>query len=367
MKRTVKFNEKIALEVFTILNDFYQRGVGIFNEKNLPQNRWPPIDAKPLSDKELTDFFFYAALTMRGGIISDDPFRWLWNLREKHPALFDPALVVKKWTPEKIRERLVAAGMSYKGLEIPRFWYKNSVNLCKWWGGDLRNVFKYGVLEFEEAFRRIDYERSTIGFYGMRRKIFSLLTIWLQEKNLIPVFPTPIPVDFHAMRVLWATEILDTNKWARPFTPNEKHPEQLAGKTTMRVWYSLPDQIAIWSQKFLQKTNIPHMTINPALWILSRSLCSGQLQNLTKKDGTVYVETEKLRKNHNLWPPSYQDPCHICPVEKWCKWCIPSAPYYNWGLLVRIGKRVPFPQQYLIGFENLNHKPRKKNRGADQA
>jgi hypothetical protein len=365
MKKTVRFNEKIALEVFTILDDFYKKGIGIFSEKNLPQNRWPPVNS-PIPDKELVNFFFYAALTMRGGIISDDPFMWLWNLRKKLPMLFDPELVVKKWTPEKIREKLIAAGLSYKGSEIPQFWYKNSVNLCKWWDGDLRNVFKYGVLEFEEAFRRIDYERSATGFYGMRRKIFSLLTIWLQEKGFVPVFPTPIPVDFHAMRVLWATEILDTNKWAQPFSPKEKHPKQLAGKTMVRVWYSLPDQIAIWSQKFFQRANISHLTINPALWILSRSLCSGQLQNLTKKKGIIYVETEKLRKNHNLWPAHYQDPCHTCPIDKWCKWCIPSAPYYNWGMLVRIGKRVPYPQQYLVGFENLNHRPRKKNRGADQ-
>lgn len=348
MKKIIKFNEEIALEVFTVLDGLYKKESGILNKENLPQTRWAPSEVKPLSDKELTNFFFYVALTQRGGIVSDDPFRLLWELREKDPLLFNPETVAEKMTPEQISKKLIEAGSTYKALEIPRCWHKNSVNLCKWWDGDLRNVFKYGVPNFEEAFRRIDYKRSKTGFYGMRRKIFSLLVIWLQEKELIPVFPTPIPVDFHAMRILWATEIIDMKNWARPFSPKEKHPKQLAKKTAIRIWDSFPDQIAIWSQKFLEKNDISHLTINPALWILSRTLCADHLQNSTEKNGTVFTETEKLQKNHVLWPSNYQDPCHVCPIEKWCKWCIPSAPYYKWGLLVRIGKRVPCPQRYLF-------------------
>lgn len=366
MKKTVKFNEKIALEVFTVLDDLYRKRVGIFKDNALPQNRWGSTEEKPLSDKEITDFFFFAALTMRGGIVSDDPFKLLWNLREKNPEMFKPEIVAEKLSVPQIQKNLNQVGIVYKDLDFAKSWLQNSQNLCQWWGGDLRNVFKHGVPDFEEAFRRIDYEKSKTGFYGMRRKIFSLLTIWLQEKNLVPLFPTPIPVDFHAMRILWATEIIDVTKWARPFSPKEKHPAQLAGKATIRVWFSFPDQVAIWSQKFLQKIGISHLTINPALWILSRSLCAAQIQNLVKDDGKIYVETEELRINHRLWPKNYPDPCHVCPIEKWCKWCIPSTPYYRWGLLLRVGKRVPYPQPHLFGFENLNHKPRKKNRGADR-
>jgi len=367
MEKKVRFNESIAAEVFTVLDRYYREKKGVLISAGLPEDNYPPKEAN-LSEKEIVDFFFYTALTMRGGMVSDSPFKLLWSLREKNPGMFNPEIVIAHWSMEKIRKTFTETGFLYKNWEIPKCWYQNSVNLCQWWGGDVRNVFKYGVSEFEEAFRRIDYEKSKVGFYGMRRKIFSLLTIWLQEKGLIPIFPTPIPVDFHAMRILWATEIVDAGKLARPFTPKPQHPEQIRGKTAISINFTgtgFPDQIAIWSQKFLQKIDISHMTINPILWILSRSLCAGQFQNITKDDAKTYVETDDLQKNSNLWPKNYQDPCHVCPIEKWCKWSIPAAPYYRWGLLLKIGKRVSYPQKYLAGFENINHKHRKKNRGAN--
>lgn len=364
-RKKVKFNEAIALKVFQVLDKAWRKRKGIFKNSILPQERWPAKkELSSLSKKDIANWLFYAALPMRGGLVSEDPFRLFWQLRKNCPEIFEPEIVAKKWSPEEVLKTLNKAGIKYKDKEHAENWCKNSKNLHLYWGNDVRNVFRYGVIEFEEAFRRIDYKKSKIPLFGMRRKIFSLLTIWLQEKSLIPIFPAPIPIDFHALRVLWATEIINLNGWAKPFTPKEKHPEQLAGKVAIRVWESLIDQIMIWSQKFLQKSEISHLIINPALWFLSRSLCAGHFQNSSRKNATKYVETEDLLENPDLWPRNYKNPCAYCPVENWCKWAIPNAPYYRWGILVRIGKRVPYPKLYLPGMESP-HEGLKKNRGAD--
>lgn len=364
-RKIIKFNEEIALRVFSVLNEAWQEKSGIFKDAVLPQDRWPPKEElSSLSEKDLADWLFYCALPMRGGLVSEDPFKIFWKLRKKYPEMFRPEIVAEKWTTEMIKKAFNEIGMNYKDKEHSESWCKNSKNLFRYWENDIRNVF-WGVTRFEEAFKRIDYERNEKGFYGMRRKIFSLLTIWLQEKGLIQIFASPLPVDFHALRILWATEIIDLKNWARPFLSKERHPQQLAGKTAIRVWYSLTDQITIWSEKFLNQHKISHLTINPALWVLSRSLCAGHFQNTVREDATKYVETERLIKNPNLWPKKYKNPCAYCFIEEWCKWAIPSAPYYRWGILIRLGKRIPYPiTKFLPGFEPPP-KIRKKNRGAD--
>jgi hypothetical protein len=224
------------------------------------------------------------------------------------------------------------------------------VILNRWWGGDVRNVFG-GVGEFEEAFRRVDYYRSKAGFKGMRRKIFSLLVIWLQEKKLIPLFPGPIPIDFHAFRILWQTEILNLHSKEKPFLPRSYHPEQLKGKTAVRVSETLMDSVAKWSQKFICENNFSHLNINPAIWVLSRSLCAGHFQASSRQNKTLFVDQEELLGNFGLWPKKYEDRCGYCPIEKWCRWIVPSGPYYGSALLVKIGERIPFPIMRLPGVE----------------
>ncbi len=349
----ISFNEVNAHQVFGILDKMWVQKKGIFKKNNvLPENRYPVI----ADEREYANFLFCAALPMRGGVISDSPFRWLWELRRKFPSLFEPEAVAKLWLPEEILDAfrtvtvkvLNGNGIGEKGYGVlsmhaeqhAKNWYENLSVLHRSWGGDIRNVF-LSVSDFEEAFARIDYKRSEKPFKGMRRKIFSLLTIWLQEKELIPLFPTPIPVDFHALRILWATEVIDF-AFAKPFVPREKHSPQLSGKIAVRMFEGYIDQVAIWSQKFIQKNGFSHMNINPAIWILSRVLCAENFQNSSRKDGKRYFEAGEIMKNPDIWPNKYRDPCLSCPLEYFCKWAIPSAPYYRWGLLTRISERVAY-------------------------
>ncbi len=369
----IKIDKEKALRLFTILDKLWQKKEGICEGVVLPQN----LQSNPSDPKECALWLFYCSLPMRGGLVSEDPFKWMYVLKELFPEMFIPEIVCREWTPEKIVNAFQVAtkkilngngvgisgsgAMGYKADEYAGAWFGNSVVLHKYWGGDVRNVF-WGVLDFEEAFRRVDYRHNEAGFKGMRRKIFSLLAIFLQEKGIIPVFPTPIPIDFHAMRILWGTEALILNGCAKPFMPKEKHPKSLEGRLSIRVSEKFIDQIAKWSQKFLRENNLSHLNVNPAIWVLSRSLCSEHFQTGSRKDGNEYVDAEALLRNKE-WPKNYRNPCKYCDIEKLCQWIIPAAPYYRWGYLIRISERVPFPYEtmHLPGLD-LKFRSRRKQR-----
>lgn len=355
----MRMNESRALDVLSIINDGWRDKTGIFSGIVLPQDRYNPEFS---DDVEHTNWLFFAALPMRGGIVSEDPFKWLLAMKKRFPEMFVPK-IVSKWKQERMEEcfRVItkeilngngtgANGggvMSYKSDQHANAWIKNASVLHKNWGGDPRNIFD-GCADFESAFGRIDYQKVDDGIKGMRRKIFSLFTIWLQERNLIPIFPTPIPVDFHALRVLFATGIIDWESVAKPFVPQEgKHPSQLAGKLAIRISEKFINEIAMWSQEFLWRSGLPYLNVNPGVWVLSRSLCAEHFQCSSRGDGKMYVDGIKRIK----WPKKYGDPCSACPVSEFCKWMIPAAPYYRWGLVVRLGERIVYPQAFLPGVD----------------
>lgn len=394
----VSFNEERALALFQIIARDWEQHTGPFRGVVLPQDRWIP----PAVGRELGLWFFYAVLTQRGGIMSEDPFKILLDLWEQQHDLFEPEAVVANWTPDKIERALrdaiivrmnqaAAAAASkatangnghasacdarqltlfggepddpidlrvqpalqpvnapqdqikgYKLTEHARSWFENSRALATYWESDVRNVFRYGVTEFEEAFRRIDYVRQPlVGFIGMRRKIFSLLVIWMQEKNLIPLFPAPIPVDFHALRVLWDTGVV-TFTDERPVPAKPRYPETLIGRRSVGIHERIVDEIAMWSQRFMVQHGLRHDFVNPGLWCLSRELCALHAQNATRKDGQEYLFPEQLEADPRLWPADYWDPCDHCPVEHLCTGVSPSGPYYRWGMLLWL-KRIKNP------------------------
>jgi hypothetical protein len=350
------FNENKARDVFSVINNHWQYKTGVFRNVVLPQDQWE----LPKNATDLALLLFYAALFMRGGINSEDAFRWIYRVWLKQPDLFVPAVIMEKHTPETIEAvfRLAESQYSenngskktnplhYKADQHSRAWIENSRYLLDKWKGDPLGIFD-GVATFEEAFSKIN--RKVI---GMRRKIFSLYTIWLQEKKLIPLFPTPIPVDFHALRILWATKIMSLEDLP-PFNSNGTYPEVLHGKVAMRMRESLIDTVAMWSQNFLGPT-LSHTNINPALWVLSRDLCAMHHQNSSRKNGMVLVEASELRHNPDAWPANYKNPCFFCPIEKWCTGTVPAAPYYRWGVLLRTERVHYAPRQLLLPTINWN-------------
>lgn len=350
----INFNEDKALAVFKILDEQWRKKFGVFEGVVLPQNRW----SLPMkTNREKANFLFYSAIFMRGAIISEDPFRGLGSLWESFPHIFDPKIVISKGLKsDDIKDALAKVLLKplngddepkkvfnlYKVEQFTNSWINNSRLVVEKFNGDVLNIFR-GVNDFEEAFARIDYKRyKGNGLTGMRRKIFSLLTIWLQEKNLIPHFPTPIPVDFHALRILWETEIISLPE-LKPLKLNDRHPQIYEGKVALRLNNEeFINIITRWSQDFLSKVKISHLNINPALWVLSRELCVKNYQTTSKGRGTILIEPNELRQNPKLWPRKYHDPCSVCPIETFCTGVIPAAPYYIWGILMRL-ERISYP------------------------
>ncbi len=370
----VHFNEKRALEVLPILADLWRRREGVFKGERLPQELWE-VKGDP---EDVARYYFYASHTMRGGIVSEDPFRWILSLREHFPDAFRPHEVAQLWTPNKLKlaaqeitKHMIVDGVRYetKGTgalgfkfdELAEHWCHNSKVIADNWGGNVLNIFD-GVSDFEELFGRIDNKKNLngTGIKGMRRKIFSLFTIFLQERDLVPRFPTPIPVDFHALRVLWETGVIDIV--TKPLPVNDRYPKMLHGFPSVGIDETVTDAVAMWSQGFLSKHGLSHMEVNPALWVLSRKLCAEHFQNISRDKGKTFVLPEDLKRNQGLWPKKYRDPCGLCPVQSFCTKMIPAAIYYDVGKLVPI-ERVHYPQKLLDGLDWQHHIIPKSRKG----
>ena len=358
----VEFNEERALAVFRILSLEWRAKRGVFANVVLPQDR---LRRLPRNNERKINFLFYSALFMRGGIISEDPFRWLIALYDAWPEYFNPEFIVRKGlTPDDIKKAFIAITpkvlaqnglvkrrkengsgqpFAYKIEQHAKAWIANSQFFVDRFKGNILNIYD-GVRDFEEAFARVNrkdqWKYNGDGIMGMRRKIFALFTIWLQEKHLLPLFPTPIPVDFHALRVLWATRIFHLPNLP-PFKIKDRHPKSYAGKTVTQVREKLIDAVTLWSQTFLFENRISHLAINPALWVLSRDLCANHFQNSTASKGTILREPADLISGQLRWPVGYKDPCQVCPIEQYCEGVAPAAPYYIWGILMRL-PRVPY-------------------------
>jgi len=353
-KYTVHFDNAKAKEVFSIIKSEWDKKEesGVFHGLVLPQDNYIP---SYLSEKELSLLFFYAVLGQRGSIDSDRPMKIWAEFRKRVPEAFDTAFVLENFSSEMILSGLwetIGANNTrdrnkpnrgFKLKEISEFWIYNSEELLKFWDGDPRNIFS-GVNNFKDAFKRIERKAGKTAFKGIGMKVFALLTIYLQERNLISIFPTPLPVDFHTLRILWATGIIKRSGWIRPCSITKNRPEQIIGKPAVNIYYEFPNRVAYWSTRFMRENGFSHLDMNPAIWLLSRSLCSKNFQNTSRKEATQYIDAYKLANDFSLWPRDYKDPCRICPIERHCKWIIPSAPYWKWGLLVKLGRRVSFPR-----------------------
>lgn len=354
----IQVDEKRAYAVFWALQEAWQKKEGIFANIVLPDDRL----ALPLDLDLAANFLFFCSITMRGALVSDDPIRWLNQLFQLRPEVFDPLVVARDLTVEKMVDlfsgataELLEAKNLTKGIghmgpkyrEFARSWIHNARFLAENWQGQVLRIFD-GVGDFEEAFARIDRYRNGAGLKGMRRKIFSLLTIWLQCKDLLPDFPTPLPVDFHALRVLMGTGIVRTDRFRILEKSHRTGMENWEGQWFLRPTENMTDAIAQWSQGFMALNGFDHKIINPALWVLSRVLCAGHFQNAcVNRTKPKAPAPDDLRPEH--WPKGYRDPCRFCPIEGSCRQVFPSGPYYRWGWLIPV-LRVTYdcPRQLLL-------------------
>ncbi len=359
--KNVIFNEARALEVFTPLCEQWQNKSWLFQDIVLPEDQFG-VWMKGVPAELRAHWLFISALPQRGGVMAEDPFTPLWALFKKHPGLYKPEqfLDPKKWTVRKITNAIMrvspligkskpvgeknAHALGYKLEQHAAAWKHNMTMVAERFDCNILNLFKW--LEdipkedrFEAAFAEIDNQARPDGIIGMRRKIFSLFIIWLQKEKLIEDFPCPIPVDFHALRVLLATGVItlkDTKIVQGLDNGTEKHLTALMGQEYKRVQENLINDIAMWTNTFLYRNGMSHLDLNPALWVLSRELCAAHPQNTAYKNNSIYLFPENFKNIKSLKISTSKSLCGFCPLQNHCDYAVPSKPYYKAGSLVKI-------------------------------
>ncbi len=367
--KNVIIDENRALEVFTLLCEQWEQRSWLFKDIVLPEDQFG-IWMDGVSPELRAHWLFIAALPQRGGVMAEDPFTPLWALFQKNRGLYMPEQFVdpKKWTVRKITNainrvapligKLKPAGekqahaLGYKLEQHAAAWKHNMTMVANRFDCNILNLFKQvehvpKELRFEAAFALIDNKIRDDGIIGMRRKIFSLFIIWLQKEKLIEDFPCPIPVDFHALRVLLATNIV-TLKDLKVVTGvddgTEKHLTALMGSEYRRVSDGIITDIAQWTNQFLYKHNLSHLNLNPALWVLSRELCAAHPQNTAYKNNTLYLFPKDFENGLKaLKVKTSKSLCGFCPIQGYCGFAVPSKPYYKAGSLVKIEKVKDLP------------------------
>ncbi len=365
----VIFDEDRALVVFSALCQMWREKTWIFRDVVLPEDQFPLI-----TDPETNARWkFFAALPQTAGVMAEDPFKQLWWLLQNIPELFDPTTVAKSWSPERIVKAMKsvspdllkfapigvhdAGALGFKLYRHAEHWHHNCVTITEKFGGNVLTMFdmvskKPFAEQFEAAFSLVDGKQNKKGLYikGMQRKIFSLFVIWLQKEKVIPYFPCPIPVDFHALRVLKGTETISfTHTTPVPeidpvrATKGKKKLVPLFGLDHIKLTEPVRDEVAIWTHWFLLRNGLSHLDANPAIWALSREVCATHPQNTARGDGQKYLLADMLSGSPELWPKQYRDLCRHCPLDSMCTNVTPAHPHYQGdGALVYID-RVPYP------------------------
>ncbi len=376
--RRVWFDDARALEIFTDLSRRYERRIGIYHglAEIQPQHLYFPEELRSLAyPREFANFCLFTAMSQRGGLNSDDSIRFMGYAWTRARYLFAVETVADAnaadvvATLQQLAEEFYSGGsngirragsLSFKVEEFTKHWVANARTLRNYWRGDTRLLFE-NVKDFEDAFARVDHKRhgNHKGLYGIRRKIFALLTFWLIEFGLIDQFHIPLVVDFHVLRAMLQLGIFNVS-WqplgkGDPKIEARRRPRALWKYPAVRIGETLVNEVTFWSYGFLKENNLSPFHVHNAIWNLSRVLCAQYYGNKSfsvarkdKNQGKRYGITARLVDANALargvgWPKGYRDHCRFCPQEKYCELAIAAGPYYDWGALLISGRHVIYP------------------------
>ncbi len=334
--KVVEFDDERAEQVFRIITNFWSV---VRPHIKLPQERMPL--SENASPEEKANFLIILAIFQRGGVISDTPSNGIHRIYARRPDLFDPREVVKMTEAEIYQAIRTETVFNYKIGEFVKSWLVNSKLLVDEFNGSALNLVDAD--SFREAFDRIDGR-----LYGIQLKIFSLFVIWLQEQGLVSRFgAVPLPIDFHAARLLMSTGVVKTGNLETPITKEifgtktaKEYPQlakELLGRPSIAVRRWLVDSIAWWSLEKIQEYGYSHLEINPGLWVFSRNFCSKSPQAIVSRNHSLLLDPEDLEKTLDLWGEvKDQGPCELCPLSSLCERIFPSEPNYRFGKLVPV-------------------------------
>lgn len=393
-------DKRQALRVFdAMINRLAEKGTP-YNTAHVPQaDQFLPTNLEK-GTREHAIFLFIICLWMRGGVESDTATTFVKALHENRPELFDPfAYSDPNSTREQIAsvaEALTEYKLGQRVNENAPGWVYNMRKLARFWNGDPRTLMS-DKPRFKDLIRRIKgkttsdegfkNEDNPNGFMYFREKMAAMLAYFLMDAGLVGMFYTPVPVDFHVLR-LCSTNLI--------FRIRGMKVKDMVGVDFYRPQnLRIAREITEW---YCRKRRVSPVALCDALWLLSRTLCRNNPGNsgyvldtrrqilasvkknvelktdfLFEIEGSVNPRMEtsyelfdgpdqiKGRKRYQglrfnaeeLASPGlvrrFEHSCGLCPVSGFCRFNISSGSYYVKGKL--LAERLRFiPPQHQTDF-----------------
>lgn len=358
----VEVDHKRVEEVCALLVEALKKKQFPYNVAKPPQDYLPKeVRENPLVHALV---LFGTCHFMRGTIQSDFAIRQMVRIWRAHPELFDPKFLSgKKATKRYIFKRLEPF-LRYRLFEIPRLWLENFRRLQSDWGGDPRNIFT-GVDTPAEMYRRIVNRDSSSayrkmpeklpGFIGFREKMASMLAYFLMEAGLIPEFAVSTPVDFHNLRVLFATGGL-----------------VYVNGDGSKLRYETAAGVAVpVIERICREQKYSMVTLGDALWLQSVGACRhapgnktlGRLKEKQLNQGRhrlAYKPQAREKTNVRFSDPDWQNPADVRKHELVCGRCVLGVKglctknvaagfYYEDGNIMMRPRSEPLPHLFEKG------------------
>ncbi len=294
----------------------------------------PAVFPTPV-DKAL--FLFHLCYYMRGGILSHVATQRMRDIYHKHPALFDP-FAAQTLEPSRITRVLRRHGLGYKAKEIGQHWVENARRLVTRVDGNPLRHFE-GVTSYDDACLALQ-NRAGQGYLGFQEKMVSMLIYFYLDAQLIDPFLFPPPIDFHALRILFAHEIVIPDRYDLPIYRRD----MLAEIRALLV-------------RFCNEHDESPLEVCEAMWILSRTLCVLHPGNSAVVDRVRHGRRTTIVMRPVVWSirniRRYGRSCARCPVADTCQRCVPQAQYYIAGGIYAALRRTESPQGTLFPNEAL--------------
>lgn len=346
-------------------------------------------------------FLFLLCLWMRGGAESDTTAFFLKEMHQERPDLFDPFLYRDRDYKSAIAE-ITRALTEYKlGQRVDEnapAWVYNMKKLAKFWNGDPRRIMD-DKPNFKTLAKRIigrtankekvfELEDNPHGFRFFREKMVAMIAYFLMDAKLVPMFYTPVPVDFHVLRLLVANRIIKIHG---------KSAKESIGVDFMKS--QVLKEARFITEWYCRKYKISPIALCDSLWLLSRNFCrsnpgnSGYVRDLKRKTDiqnkkrasdkhhTFNFEVEEISfdqknidadevsgrkrysglkwKEDEIWNQTrinrFEKSCGLCPVRTTCRFNISAGAYYVGGKLLpeRFRLEPPNNQSHFLDYDDF--------------
>jgi hypothetical protein len=261
------------------------------------------VDLAQIPDLTANDVFYITHL-LRGKVESHVVTGRALALRKGYSELFDPTRAVKL-SASQIDYRLRKVfGTVPKWQRYGEAWQRNSEILLKGWGGDILNVFDGVTTEAEVRDRVMNKQNYKLpfaerGFYMFQAKMTALLVINLMQAGFIPRISMSFPVDFHHLRALIGTGMIQLENGI--YNPE---PLVAAGDRIGRVYLD-------------RFPGMDPVVFSELLFVLSREGCANAVD-----DSEADWDDPAIQRR-------YQMNCGRCPLEHRCQQTAVSSEYYR--------------------------------------